>query len=68
MSDGLDSLDWIELIMMVEEELCIAIPERKAERMTTFGHMLDYIDRQSGYRPWRISPIRYYETMTSWRF
>ena len=51
MSDGLDSLDWIELIMMVEEELCFSIPERKAERMTTFGHMRDYIDRQSGYRP-----------------
>ena len=29
----------------------LGIPERKVERMTTFGHMLDYIDRQSGYRP-----------------
>ena len=43
---GADSLDSVELIMAFEEETGIAIPEGEAEKLTTFGKVLDYLNDQ----------------------
>ena len=41
---GADSLDTVELIMEFEEEFGIEIPDDDAEKMTTVGAAVDYID------------------------
>ena len=43
---GADSLDTVELIMAFEEETGIAISEEDAEKLTTFGKVLDYLNDQ----------------------
>ena len=43
---GADSLDTVELIMAFEEETGIAIPEGEAEKLTTVGKVLDYLEDQ----------------------
>ena len=43
---GADSLDTVELIMAFEEETGITISEEDAEKLTTFGKVLDYLDKQ----------------------
>ena len=41
---GADSLDTVELIMQLEEEFGIEIPEENAEQMTTVQQAVDYIE------------------------
>lgn len=41
---GADSLDTVELIMELEEEFGIEIPDEDAEKMTTVGAAVEYID------------------------
>ena len=41
---GADSLDTVELIMQLEEEFGIEIPDESAEKMTTVQQTIDYID------------------------
>ena len=41
---GADSLDTVELIMEFEEEFSIEIPDEEAEKLTTVGQALDYIN------------------------
>ena len=41
---GADSLDTVELIMEFEEEFGIEIPDDDAEKMTTVGAAVEYID------------------------
>jgi len=40
---GADSLDVVELIMALEEEFGIEIPDEDAEKISTVGDALDYI-------------------------
>ncbi len=40
---NIDSLDVVELIMAVEEEFGIEIPEGDVEKVSTVGGMVDYI-------------------------
>ena len=40
---GADSLDIVELIMALEEEFDIEIPDEDAEKILTVGDALDYI-------------------------
>ncbi|QGU95234.1 acyl carrier protein [Clostridium bovifaecis] len=40
---GADSLDVVELIMALEEEFDIEIPDEDAERATKVGDVVDYI-------------------------
>ena len=41
---GADSLDTVELIMQLEEEFGMEIPDEEAENLTTVGSAVDYID------------------------
>lgn len=41
-----DSLDVVELIMALEEEFNIEIPDEDAEKIKTVGDALDYIQRR----------------------
>ena len=40
---GADSLDIVELIMGIEEEFDIEIPDSDAEKVVTVGDVVDYI-------------------------
>lgn len=40
---GADSLDIVELIMALEEEFDIEIPDSEAEKITTVADAVDYI-------------------------
>jgi len=40
---NIDSLDVVELIMAIEEEFGIEIPEEDVEKVTTVGSMVDYV-------------------------
>ncbi|MBE7030875.1 MAG: acyl carrier protein [Ruminococcaceae bacterium] len=40
---GADSLDIVELIMALEEEFDIEIPEEDAEKISTVGNAVEYI-------------------------
>jgi len=41
---GADSLDTVELIMEMEEEFGIEIPDEEAEKLATVGDAVSYID------------------------
>lgn len=41
---GADSLDTVELIMEFEKEFDITIPEADAEKITTVGDAINYIE------------------------
>ncbi|OGR52197.1 MAG: acyl carrier protein [Elusimicrobia bacterium RIFCSPLOWO2_02_FULL_39_32] len=40
---GADSLDTVELVMALEEEFDIEIPDEEAEKIQTVGQAIDYI-------------------------
>jgi acyl carrier protein len=42
---GLDSLDLVELVMELEEEFEITIPDDQAEKFKTVGDAIDYLER-----------------------
>ncbi|HEY8349599.1 MAG TPA: acyl carrier protein [Clostridia bacterium] len=44
---GADSLDIVELIMALEEEFDIEIPDSEAEKITTVGDAVEYIKNNS---------------------
>ena len=44
---GADSLDIVELVMALEEEFDIEIPDGDAEKVVTVGDAIDYIDKNS---------------------
>ena len=41
---GADSLDTVELVMALEEEFGLEIPDEEAEKITTVGDAVKYID------------------------
>jgi acyl carrier protein len=43
-----DSLDIVELIMALEEEFELEIPDEDAEKLTTIGAAVDYIKLKTG--------------------
>ena len=45
---GADSLDIVELIMGIEEEFDIEIPDEDAEKLTTVGEALNYVKNKLG--------------------
>jgi acyl carrier protein len=44
---GADSLDTVELVMALEEEFGIEIPDEDAEKILTVGKALDYIKEKA---------------------
>jgi len=44
---GADSLDTVELVMALEEEFTIEIPDEAAEKILTVGNAIDYIKDKS---------------------
>ena len=45
---GADSLDTGELVMALEEEFGIEIPDEEAEKLVTVGDALRYIEEKAG--------------------
>lgn len=45
---GADSLDTVELIMEFEKEFGISIPDEEAEKITTVGDAIAYIENHKG--------------------
>lgn len=45
---GADSLDTVELVMALEEEFELEIPDEDAEKITTVQQAIDYIISHSG--------------------
>jgi acyl carrier protein len=45
---GADSLDIVELVMELEEEFEITIPDEQAEKIKTVGEAIDYIEKEMG--------------------
>ena len=45
---GADSLDTVELVMALEEEFGIEIPDEEAEKLATVGDAMRYIDEKAG--------------------
>ncbi|MCF7870528.1 MAG: acyl carrier protein [Candidatus Omnitrophica bacterium] len=44
---GADSLDTVEVVMALEEEFGIEIPDEDAEKITKVGEAIDYIEKKS---------------------
>ncbi|MBE0447978.1 MAG: acyl carrier protein [Actinobacteria bacterium] len=44
---GADSLDIVELVMAMEEEFDIEIPDEDAESITTVGEAIEYIESKA---------------------
>ena len=47
---GMDSLDEIEIVMAIETEYGITIPDEDAENIKTVGQLVSYIKRAKGDR------------------
>lgn len=45
---GADSLDVVELVMRFEEEFDVEIPDEDAEKITTVGEAVKYIESKVG--------------------
>jgi acyl carrier protein len=43
---GADSLDIVELVMELEEEFDVNIPDDQADRIKTVGEAIDFIERE----------------------
>ncbi|MGL4346561.1 MAG: acyl carrier protein [Chitinophagaceae bacterium] len=44
---GADSLDQVELIMEFEKEFNLSIPDDQAEKITTVGQAIDYLEKNA---------------------
>ncbi len=44
---GADSLDAVELVMAIEEEFEIEVPDDQAEKLVAVGDIIDYVDKSS---------------------
>jgi len=45
---GADSLDVVELVMALEEEFDLEIPDEDAEKIATVGNAMSYIQSKKG--------------------
>ncbi|KAL5120955.1 mitochondrial acyl carrier protein [Pleosporales sp. CAS-2024a] len=54
---GLDSLDTVEVVMAIEEEFSIEIPDKEADAIVSVKHAVDYITAQPDGKP--VNPYAY---------
>jgi NADH dehydrogenase (ubiquinone) 1 alpha/beta subcomplex 1 len=54
---GLDSLDTVEVVMAIEEEFSIEIPDKDADQIRTVDDAIKYISEQAEYVPSGIQDI-----------
>ena len=47
---GADSLDTVELVMALEDEFNLDIPDDEAEKLTTVGKAMDYVLARLGQK------------------
>ena len=47
---GADSLDTVELVMALEEEFGIEIPDEEAEKLVSVGDATKYIEEKAGQK------------------
>ena len=47
---GADSLDTVELVMALEEEFGLEIPDEEAEKLVTVGDATKYIEEKAGQK------------------
>ena len=47
---GADSLDTVELVMALEEEFGVEIPDEEAEKLLTVGDAMKYIEEKAGQK------------------
>ena len=47
---GADSLDVVELVMAIEEEFGLEIPDEDAERMQNIGDVISYVEERTAGR------------------
>lgn len=47
---GADSLDTVELVMALEEEFGMEIPDEEAEKLVTVGDATRYIEEKAGQK------------------
>ena len=47
---GADSLDIVELVMAIEEEFGLEIPDEDAERMQNIGDVFSYVEERTAGR------------------
>ena len=47
---GADSLDTVELVMALEEEFGVEIPDEEAEKLITVGDAMKYIETKAGQK------------------
>ena len=45
---GADSLDTVELVMALEDEFGKEIPDEEAEKLTTVGAVIEYVEGSQG--------------------
>ena len=48
---GADSLDTVELMMDIEDEFDLSIPEEEAQKITTIGDAIKYVEEHAGSKP-----------------
>jgi acyl carrier protein len=48
---GADSLDLVELIMDMEDEFDMSIPEEEAQKIQTIGDAINYVMENEGDKP-----------------
>ena len=44
---GADSLDTVELVMALEEKFAVEIPDQDAEKMSTVGEAIKYLEEKT---------------------
>jgi acyl carrier protein len=45
---GADSLDAVELVMAIEEEFGIEVPDDEAEKLVKVGDIIDHVEKVNG--------------------